>query len=92
MEAVREKWTDERLGDLSQRVDRGFEAVERRFEAIDRRFEAVDRRFEAMERRFERVDERLDSMTRVMTQGFVATGAAMITGFLALAGLIVAYG
>jgi hypothetical protein len=48
MELMREKWTDERLDDLNQKVDRGFDAMERRFEAVDRRFEALERRFDRM--------------------------------------------
>jgi hypothetical protein len=75
MELMREKWSDERLDDLSARVD-----------DLGRR---MDLRFDSVDRRFERIDERLDTMTRVMTQGFVATGAAMATGFVTLAGLIV---
>jgi hypothetical protein len=75
MDAVREKWTDERLDDLSKKV----EDVGRR---MDLRFDAVDRRFEAMDRRF-------DSMQRVMITAFV-TGFLTLAGLIAgLAGLIV---
>jgi hypothetical protein len=70
MEAVREKWTDERLDDLAQRVDRGFEAADRRFDAIDRRF---------------------DALQRSILQAAIAMTAAYMTGFAALAGLIVAF-
>ena len=65
MELMREKWTDERLDDLNQKVDRGFDAMERRFEAVDRRFEALERR--------------IDRMYWFMTTGFV-TLAALIVG------------
>jgi hypothetical protein len=34
MEAVREKWTDERLDDLTHRVDEGFNRTEREFQAM----------------------------------------------------------
>ena len=67
MEAMREKWTDERLDDLSGRV------VD-----LGRR---MDLRFDAVERRIEAIDQRLDSLQRTMTTTFV-------TGFVALAGLI----
>ena len=43
MEAMREKWTDERLDDLR------FDAMERRFEAIDRRFAGIDQRFDRLQ-------------------------------------------
>jgi hypothetical protein len=37
MEAVREKWTDERLDDLNKKVDDGFAEVRTEFRAV--RFE-----------------------------------------------------
>jgi hypothetical protein len=65
MEAVREKWTDERLDDLNCKVDDLGRRMDLRFDAVDRRFEAMDRRFDVVL-------------------------LAMVTGFLTLAGLIVA--
>jgi predicted nucleic acid-binding Zn-ribbon protein len=59
MEAMPQNWNDDRLDDLSVKVDRGFEHVDRRFEQVDQRFEHVDRRFEQVDQRFEQVDERL---------------------------------
>jgi hypothetical protein len=44
----RTAWTDERLDDLSNRVDRGFEQVDRRFDQVDRRFEETNRRFDSL--------------------------------------------
>lgn len=42
MEAMaRETWTDERMDDLSGRVERGFNAVDLRFDAVQREFIAV---------------------------------------------------
>jgi hypothetical protein len=84
MEALREKWTDERLDDLNGRVD----DLGRR---MDLRFDSMERRSKAFERRFERFDERMVSMTRVMIHGFVAMGGAMATGFVTLAALIVSH-
>jgi hypothetical protein len=55
MEAVRDKWTDERLDDLNAKVDVGFDRVDRRFDAVDRRFDAIDRRFEGIDKRIDRV-------------------------------------
>jgi 16S rRNA C1402 N4-methylase RsmH len=34
MEAMREKWTDERLDDLNHRVDEGFKEAHREFQAL----------------------------------------------------------
>lgn len=47
---ARRTWTDDRLDDLSSRVDAGFDRVDRRFEDVDRRFEQLDRRFEQVHR------------------------------------------
>lgn len=45
MSLVREAWTDERLDDLADRVDRGFEHVDaemnRRFDRVDAEFDKV---------------------------------------------------
>jgi hypothetical protein len=78
MDAVREKWTDERLDDLNGKVDDLGRRMDLRFDAIDRRFEGVGRRFEGIE-------GRIDRLTWVMT-------TTMVTGFLTLAGLIVSQG
>jgi hypothetical protein len=62
MDAVREKWTDERLDDLNGKVD-----------DLGRR----------MDLRFEGLDRRIDRLALMMA-------TTMITGFVALAGRIVA--
>jgi hypothetical protein len=72
MDAVREKWTDERLDDLSGKVD----DLGRR---MDLRFDAMERRFEAMERRFETIEQRFDRFQWVMVTGFL-TLAGLIIG------------
>lgn len=43
MAAMREKWTAERLGDLSKRVDDGFLRVDGRFNRVDERFIHLER-------------------------------------------------
>jgi hypothetical protein len=65
MEAVREKWTDERLDDLNGKVDELGRRMDLRFDAVERRFEAIDRRF--------------DTMQWVMVTGFL-TLAGLIVG------------
>jgi hypothetical protein len=65
MEAVREKWTDERLDDLNRKVDELGRRMDLRFDAVERRFEAIDRRF--------------DTMQWVMVTGFL-TLAGLIVG------------
>jgi hypothetical protein len=44
----RAAWTDQRLDDLSNRVERGFEQVDRRFEQVDRRFDETNQRIDAL--------------------------------------------
>jgi hypothetical protein len=43
MEAMRKAWTDERLDDLSERVDRGFDRVDADLRALNGRFDALQR-------------------------------------------------
>jgi hypothetical protein len=70
---AREAWTDERLDDLSRRMDRGFDEV---------KGEVRDLRSE-MNNRFAAVDARFDSMQRTMIIGFasiVASTVASVVG------------
>ena len=76
MEAMREAWTDERLDDLANRMDRGFDKVDAQFERVDRRFEAID--------------SHLQSIQKTMVQAAFGISAAFVAGFAALAGLIAA--
>jgi predicted nuclease with TOPRIM domain len=68
MTIMRESWTDERLDDLNDKVDRGFREVKveiaelrsetnARFDKVDARFVRVDERMDAG---FDKVDERMD--------------------------------
>ena len=50
MEAVREKWTDERLDDLNRKVDDLARRMDLRFDSMDRRFEGIDRRLDTTAR------------------------------------------
>ncbi len=82
----REKWTDERLDDLNEKVDRGFadlktemkEGFERmearigeRFDDVDRRFEDVEKRFDGFDKRFVRLEEAYFALNRTMSGGHV---------------------
>lgn len=50
MEAMREAWTDERLDDLSRRVDRGFDRVDADLRALNGRFDALQQTLTALQR------------------------------------------
>lgn len=43
METMRKAWTDERLNDLSARMDRGFDRVDADLRALNARFDALQR-------------------------------------------------
>lgn len=58
---VRETWTDERLDDLTNRVDEGFR--ESREDLRQFRHE--------VNARFERIDERFDSLQRLLLGGML---------------------
>lgn len=67
-------WTDGRLQER-------FDSIDRRFDAVDQRFEQVDRRFDKVDSELQRVNDRLDGLHRVLMQ----IGGGI---FVALIGLI----
>lgn len=75
MVVVRDSWTDERLDDLNHRVDDGFRRVDDRFSQVDQRFAQLD--------------AKIDSLQRLMVQGFSAMLGGYMAGFAVLAALIV---
>ncbi len=77
MELMRESWTDKRLDDLNDRVDRGFERVDAEVRAlrVETRTEFTALRGE-MKTSFERMDERFEALHRLLIQvGCVLTTA-----------------
>jgi hypothetical protein len=43
MQAVRDAWTDERLDDMSQRMDRGFDRVDADLRSLSGRIDGLQR-------------------------------------------------
>jgi hypothetical protein len=82
---VRDKWTDDRLDDLNQRVDAGFAGIDQRFGQVDAEFRALRGEMNA---RFDNMNARFDAMQRTLVQGFIALSAAMIAGFAGVMGLL----
>ncbi len=68
MEAMREAWTDERLDDLSKRVDQGFDRVDR--DIRDLRAETSSR--------FDRLETRFDSMQRMTLAAYITAILGLI--------------
>ncbi len=92
MEAMREAWTDDRLDDLANRMDRGFDRVDKdvrelRSEMVEG-FDKVDARFDKIDARFERMDQRLDSIQRLVAFGAIGLTTGILAGFAVLCSLI----
>ncbi len=93
MSAVREAWTDERLDDLANRVDRGFDRVDAKFVEVETRmergFDRVDAELRTLRgeinERCEGIDRRFDAMQRTMIVGFASIVASVFGGFAAVA-------
>lgn len=79
MSAVREKWTDERLDDLSTRVDEGFRESreETRLLRIEIRADIASMRTD-MDSRFDAMNARFDAMQRLM----IAALLTIVLGFI----------
>jgi hypothetical protein len=75
MYRVRESWTDERLDDFRDEVNR--------------RFDDVSQRFDRVESELRRVNDRLDGLHRTMIHGFIAMTGAIVASNVALVGLFV---
>jgi hypothetical protein len=60
-EGTVESWNDERLDELSGRVDTGFKEMREGFVRIDKRFERIDERFAGLATRedFQNLEARL---------------------------------
>ncbi|HEX6781929.1 MAG TPA: hypothetical protein VF125_07855 [Solirubrobacterales bacterium] len=82
MMSPRERWTDERLDDLSVKVDAGFADLKAEmregFDRVDKRFEQVDKRFERVEDRLDKLTDRFESLNRTLWGGAFVIAAALI--------------
>jgi predicted nuclease with TOPRIM domain len=89
----RKAWNDERLDDLSARMDRGFDEVKgevrelrkemnARFTSGDARFNSAEARFNSVEARFNSIEARLDSLNRSLVIGLVSMTASIVGALL----------
>lgn len=96
---MRERWTDDRMDDLVQRVDTGFAQVHDDSKAItaelrsetqvlradmNKRFDSVDQRFNAVDQRFIAIDQHFDALNRRFDNLQTTLIAAILAGFLSL--------
>ena len=104
MEAMREAWTDERLDDLTERMEKDFRRVDERFEEVitrmDRGFEQINARFDQidirMDKQLHQINTRMDRESHLvhtrfdtLQQGLVVVGGGLIgTLILAMAGFL----
>jgi hypothetical protein len=86
MEAMREAWTDERLDDLRDQVDRRFDQVDARFDKVDARFDKfedrIDTRLDRVDDRFDRVIERLERFEARMSLRFEWLLRVMVVSYV----------
>lgn len=74
MEAVRDKWTDERLDDLNERVSKGFDRLDNDIREV--RSEVVGVRGE--------MNKRFEATHRLIIQVGAGLFGTMVIGFLSL--------
>ena len=74
MHVTAPEWTEGRLEDLNDKVDRGFDKVDERFEKVDLRLE--------------RIDARLDGIQKTMVQAVIGICTAILACFGGMIALI----
>jgi hypothetical protein len=72
-----ESWNDERMSELSRRMDAGFEKAATR-EEMNLRFDEVARRFGEVGKRFDKIGDRLDRLNNTLLIGLFGVIAAVI--------------
>jgi len=77
MYKMRESWTDERMDDFRDDVNR-------RFEEVDRRFDAVDKRFDKVDGELHRINDRLDGLSKALVFASLTLGSSTIAGWAAV--------
>lgn len=82
MEAMRERWTDDRLDCLNRRIDDGFDRVDERFKEVDRRFEEMGKGFARVDADMREIRSEISAMHKAMLQLGVGVIVTMIIGFL----------
>ena len=75
MEAVRDKWTDERLDDLSARMDKGFDRLDKDMREVRSELAGMNKRFEATHRLIIQVG---GGLFGTMAIGFIGLVVTMI--------------
>ena len=82
MEAMRESWTDERLGEFRTDVNRRFDDVGRRFDELKG---DMDSRFGKVDTELHRINDRLDTLTKAIVFSTLTLSGSFLAGFIAIA-------
>lgn len=75
MYKVRESWTDERLDDFREEVNRRFDEVYKRFDKVDLELG--------------RVNDRLDGLHRILIFTVLSLMSATLAGYAAMVALVI---
>ncbi|HVD37927.1 MAG TPA: hypothetical protein VNC15_03755 [Solirubrobacterales bacterium] len=79
-----DSWNDERMDELSRRVDAGFEKAATKVELralkdeTNLRFDAVDKRFDKVDTQLLHIHDRLDRLNNTLLIGICSVVAAVI--------------
>jgi hypothetical protein len=79
---AREAWTDERLDDLSKRMEQGFGRVEADIREVRMEMKTG---FDSIAARFDVINVRIDSLQRTLVVGFVTMTASIVAAVLGAA-------
>jgi hypothetical protein len=86
MEAMREAWTDERLDELTERMEKDFRRVDERFDQTEqqaeRHFKELDQRLERIEVRVDQGFGRMDTRFDSLHQGMFLVAGGLVSAFL----------
>jgi hypothetical protein len=80
-EGTMESWNDERLDELSRRMDAGFEKTATK-EEMNLRFDAVDKRFNSIDAHLLQINDRLDRLSNGLLVGAFGVIAALIANMV----------
>jgi hypothetical protein len=75
MYKMRESWTDERLDDFRDEVNRRFDVVYKRFDKVDHELH--------------RINDRLDSLHKILIYAVLTLGSASVVGWAAVIAFVI---
>jgi tetrahydromethanopterin S-methyltransferase subunit G len=93
MYKMNDGWTNERMDDFRDEVNRRFDGVDKRFDKfegeVNRRFGEVDKRFDKVDREFGCINDRLDSLHKILIYAALTVGSATVAGWASMIALLI---